>query len=388
MSKVNEDIIRKMLNWRHEIHRHPETGFELEHSSNYVASILESLYLEVYRGIGGTGVVAVLKNGDSKRSIALRADMDAIPIQENTNLPYSSKNNGKMHACGHDGHVAMLLGAVKHLSETKQFDGVVHFIFQPDEENGRGAAAMIKGGLFTRFSIDAIYGLHNMPGFPEGRFITRKGGFMASEDNFAITILGRGGHASQPQAHIDPVVLGAEIILALQTIVSRNVHPMDQVVVSVTEILTDGARNVIPSTVTIKGDCRCFRQEIRELIETRMQAIVHGLCLAYGAEYEFNYSYEFHPTINSDRQTEIAVKAACDVSDDVNPDCHPISGSEDFAYFLRQKPGCFIFLGNGEQSPMLHNSSYDFNDSILEMGANFWISLVEQELYRVSEKQN
>ena len=262
--------------WRHDIHKHPELGFQENRTAEKVASLLEEFGLEVHTGIGKTGVVGTLKRGDSDQGIGMRADIDALPIKEANTFDYRSVHDGVFHGCGHDGHTAMLLAAAKHLAESGNFDGTAHFIFQPSEEDGRGALAMMEDGLFDRFPMNAVFGMHNMPGIPAGHFAVKKGVITTSEDIFVITIKGRGGHASMPNRSIDPVVIGAEVILALQSIVSRSVAPEHWGVVSVTEVLTDGARNVIPSTVTIKGDCRAMHPNTQELIETRMRASCSG----------------------------------------------------------------------------------------------------------------
>ena len=386
MSRITEYLHPTMCNWRHDIHRHPELGFEEHRTAKKVASLLQEWGIETHTGVGSTGVVGVIKRGTGSRMLGMRADMDALAIDEQNTFDHCSQHMGKMHACGHDGHSAMLLGAASYLADTKDFNGTVHFIFQPDEEHGQGAQAMIDDGLFERFRIDSIYGLHNMPGLPEGQFIVRPGSLMASESSFEIIIDGVGGHAAMPHRGIDPIVVGSQIILALQTIVSRNLSAIEETaVVSATEFLTNGTVNVIPSQVTIKGDCRCFTEASLEKIEASMERIVAGICHAAGAQYSFNFLNTFYPTVNSPRETEIAVRSAITVlgEGNVETNCLPLTISEDFSSMLRVKPGCYGLLGNGVESVggcALHNPEYDFNDRILEYGARYWVQLVNDQL--------
>lgn len=366
---------------------HPETAFEEIKTAAFVAEKLEQMGLTVYRNIGKTGVIADLKIGEGAGVIGLRADMDAINMQETGNLPYASTASGKMHACGHDGHVVTLLGAAKLLSERKNFNGTVRLLFQPAEEPGTGAQAMIDDGLFDKYPMDEIYGLHNAPFLPAGVIHTRSGGIMASEDNFKIRIKGKGSHASSPHMGIDPLVTAAQIILHLQTIASRNANPLDQAVVSCTEIHTDGVHNAIPSNVEILGDTRSCTNEVQELIETRMRAICESTCSMNGAACEFVYTHEFAPTINWEECVSVAVKAAQAVvgADHVNGNCVPWMASEDFGTFLRKIPGCFVFLGSGKhanpaENIMLHNSRYDYNDDIIMTGAEFFAELIRIRL--------
>ena len=383
--ETSKDVHAEMIAWRRDVHRHPEVGFNEFRTAEKVANLLREFGLEVHTGIGQTGVVGVLRCGTSERSIGLRADMDALPIHEMNDFDHKSKQDGVFHGCGHDGHTAMLLGAARHLSQSTTFDGTVIFIFQPNEEEGRGAAAMIADGLFDRFPVDSVYGMHNMPGVPVGHFAVRKGPIMAFEDNFVITITGRGGHASMPHISIDPMVIGAEIIQALQTIVARSINPQQWGVVSVTELKTDGARNVLPSSVTIKGDTRGIDVDVQKIIEKRMREIVEGVCLAHGAKSEVEYSHEFVVMVNTDAETDAVIEAARKVAGDdcVDGHCPTYSCSEDFARMLQVKPGCYILIGNGESGShgcALHNPSYDFNDEILSLGTHFWVSLVETQL--------
>lgn len=385
MLNLPDTLSFEMSQWRRKIHSLPETGFDVQLTASFIANLLESFGLEVHTGIGQTGLVGILSNGTSDQAIGLRADMDALQIQEMNSFDYRSQHEGRMHACGHDGHSTMLLGAAKHLAATRNFDGTIYFIFQPNEEHGLGAQAMIDDGLFERFPMQSVFGIHNMPGMAAGRLAMRSGAVMASEDNFIISIKGRGGHASQPHHHIDPLVIGAEIILALQTIVSRTINPEQQAVVSVTEIVTDGAVNVIPSNVVIKGDCRCFGDEVRGQIESRMAQLVRGICSAHGAEHDFDYIRLFHSTINDEAETN-AARLAAEASvgvENVEFNCKPLTISEDFSSMLRVKAGCYIFIGNGIDSVggcMLHNPNYDFNDDISETGVRYWSTLVQQKL--------
>ena len=381
------DLENEMAGWRHHLHAHPETGFEEFQTSDFVAEKLTALGLEVHRGIGGTGVVATLRAGGGNRAIGLRADMDALMIQEKVpERGHASRHAGKMHACGHDGHMAMLLGAAKTLTATKDFHGIVHFVFQPAEEHGRGAKAMLDDGLLTRFPMEEIYGVHNMPGIAFGKFATRAGGIMASEDNFVIQIKGRGTHAARPHMGIDPIVAGSEIVLALQTIVARKLDPMAQGVVSVTEFITDGIRNALPGHVTLKGDTRSYSPAVQALIEERMAAITAGICMAHGAEHEFSYTHEFAPTVNSPEHVPHAAAAAVAVVGEaqVDADCPPILASEDFGAFLQAVPGNYTFIGTGlageEGGVPLHNSRYDFNDRILGLGARYFAQLARDRL--------
>ena len=383
----NTEFRNQLIEWRHYLHMHPETAFEEKKTAEFISNILEDMGLEVHRNIGGTGVVATLKSGTGEGVIGLRADMDAINLTETGKLDYSSKNHGKMHACGHDGHTATLLGAAKLLSERKNFNGTVRFIFQPAEEPGKGAKAMIDDGLFERFPMDEIYGLHNMPSLPTGTIHTKVGGIMASEDNFTICIKGKGGHASSPHLGIDPLVTASQIILSLQTIVSRSANPLDPVVVSCTEIETDGAHNAIPSNVKIQGDTRSFSPEMQELIEQRMSSVCEGICHMNRAQCEFSYTHEFAPTVNWEECVRVAAEAAKNVVGEqkTNANCEPWMASEDFGTFLQKVPGCFVFLGSGDcEKPSdniaLHNSQYDYNDKVLEIGAEFFAELVKIRL--------
>ncbi|WP_133646574.1 M20 aminoacylase family protein [Paraburkholderia flava] len=382
---------RQLTQWRRQLHRHPETGFEEVHTSDFVAQVLADLGMEVVRGIGGTGLVASLKLGSGRGVIGLRAEMDALNIAEDAaDRPYVSQIAGKSHACGHDGHMTMILGAAQLLCERRDFDGTVRIIFQPAEEHGRGAKAMIDDGLFERFPIDEIYGAHNMPGMPAGHIATRVGGIMASEDNFTIHVKGRGTHAARPHMGVDPIVIAAQIVLALQTVVSRTLDPSVPAVISCTELFTDGIRNAIPSNVIIKGDTRSYTPDVQALLERRMREIAEGLCALHGAQCEFSYTHEFAPTVNWESCVPTAVEAATRVvgAQNVDANVQPMMISEDFGAFLRVVPGAFVFIGNGDGdspgSTPLHNARYDFNDDVLVTGARYFAEIVRLRLPRAS----
>lgn len=370
------------VRWRHDFHRFPETGFNEHRTSDVVGQALEMLGLEVHRGVGGTGVVASLTVGNGKTVIGLRADMDALAMTETAaNRPYASTHPGCMHACGHDGHMAMLLGAAQLLVQRKDFDGTVRFVFQPAEEHGRGANAMLADGLLERFPMDEMYGAHNMPGMPVGHIATRVGGIMASEDNFVIRITGRGGHAARPHMAIDPLVIGAEIVLALQTIVARSVDPGLPAVVSCTEFHTDGIRNALPTEVVIKGDTRSYSPEVQALLEHKMRALCEGIASAHGARCSVEYTHEFAPTVNWPQCVPVAAAAASAVvgAHQVDANVPAMMISEDFGAFLQVIPGAFVFIGNGDASSVggtpLHNARYDFNDRVLPIGAHYFAEL-------------
>jgi amidohydrolase len=383
---ISRSLTEQMIEWRHHIHKFPECGFDVTQTAEFVANQLTSFGIEVVRNIGQSGLVGILRNGDGKASIGLRADMDALHIHEQNTFDYRSSNAGKMHACGHDGHSSMLLGAASYLAEHKPFNGTVYFIFQPDEEHGKGAQAMIDDGLFERFSIDSVYGLHNLPGLDEGCFEVKAGSIMASESSFEITLRGTGGHAAMPHMNTDALVVGAQVVLALQTIVSRSLDALDETaVISVTEFITDGTVNVIPTEVIIKGDCRCFTDTTLEKIEHRMEQITKGLCQAAEIDYAFHFENTFYPTVNDQAQTQNAIHAATLVfgAENVNDNCKRYTISEDFSSMLRVKPGCYALLGNGKDSVggcALHNPNYDFNDNILSLGAAYWVQLVQGSL--------
>ena len=378
-----------MIGWRHDFHLHPELGFEEHRTAAKVADLLEEFGIQVHREIGGTGVVGILQSGERKRSIGLRADMDALPIEEKGSSVYSSQHAGVMHACGHDGHTSMLLGAAKYLVDSRNFDGRVVFIFQPNEEHGLGAPAMIKDGLFDRFNVDDVYGIHNIPGMPIGSFAMRSGAITASESLFEINIKAQGGHAALPHMGVDAIMVGAEIVQSLQTIVSRKLNPSLNGVVSITEFITDGSRNVLPGSATLRGDARALSQQVNETIEARMRQIVEGVCLAHAVSACVQYETVFPSVINTAAPVRAAQQAASVVVDSaaVDADCDPMLFSEDFAHMTAARPGCFVLMGNGtddENAQPLHSSDYDFNDEALIVGSSFWVQLVEQQLSKSS----
>ncbi|TCN32646.1 M20 aminoacylase family protein [Sinorhizobium americanum] len=376
-------LVSEMREWRRHLHAHPEFGFEERQTSAFVAAKLREFGLgDVAEGVGGTGVVGTLKRGNGNRSIALRADMDALRIPEQSGLPYASRNPGIMHACGHDGHTAMLLGAARMLAEEGGFDGTVRFVFQPAEEWGKGALAMIDDGIMRRFPFEEIYGIHNMPGLPVGHFETRAGAIMSAEDNFEIVLGGVGGHAARPHRGNEVLVAACALVTNLQTIVSRRLSPTDISVVSVTELITDGTRNALPGLARILGDARSFRSEVSAAIEKQIRVIADGTALAYNVTAEVSYTREFVALLNDATLVDEAFAAAGDVFEPGSFAVRkePMTGSEDFARFLDFVPGCFVFLGNGKESAPLHNPTYDFNDDGLVYGAKFHASIVRRRL--------
>ena len=374
----------EMTAWRRDIHAHPETAFEEHRTSDVVAERLAAFGLEVTRGMAGTGVVGTLKAGSGRRAIGLRADMDALHIHEKNGFAHRSQNAGRMHACGHDGHTTMLLGAAKYLAETRNFDGTVHFIFQPAEENEGGGRVMVEEGLFDRFPVEAVYGMHNWPGMPVGQFGVMKGPMMAAFDIFEITVTGVGCHAAMPQRGVDPVVVAAEIVGALQTIASRAISPLDAAVVSVTQFHAGDTWNVIPEEAVLRGTTRTFKYEIQDLVEARVKRIAEGVAATHGCTAAVRYERRYPATVNSATETEIAGDTLADVVGAANVlrDLAPTMGSEDFAFMLQAKPGCYVWIGNGpgEGGCTLHNPAYDFNDEILPIGASYWARLVERSL--------
>lgn len=377
------DYHDEMTAWRHDIHAHPEIAFEEQRTSDVVARQLESFGIEIHRGLAKTGVVGVLRCGDGP-SIGLRADMDALPILEANSFDYRSTHDGKMHACGHDGHTSMLLGAAKYLAETKRFKGTVHFIFQPAEEGEGGARVMIEEGLFDKFPCDSVYGVHNRPGQQTGRFAVRPGPIMAAYDTFEINVQGRGSHAAMPHQSIDPIIVGSHIVSSLQTIASRNLDPLESAVISVTQFHGGSANNIIPDTVFLEGTTRSFKPEIRDWIEPTMRRVIDNMAAAFGADVAFEYQRRYPATINHAAETAIAAAVAVEVVGEANVDADtvPMMGAEDFSFMLEKVPGCYLFIGNGpgEDGCMLHNPHYDFNDEILPLGASYFSRLVETVL--------
>jgi hippurate hydrolase len=375
---------REIAEWRQDFHRNPELQYDVQRTAGRVAELLKGFGVdEVVTGIGRTGVVGVIKgrNGGEGRVIGLRADMDALPITERTGRPYASTVSGKMHACGHDGHTAMLLGAAKYLAETRNFAGTAIVIFQPAEEGGAGGRAMLQDGLVERFKIEEFYGLHNLPGLPAGQFGIREGGIMAATDEFNITIEGKGGHAALPHNTVDPVVVSAQLILALQSIVSRNVDPMREAVLSVTMLEAGQAFNVIPRSVKLTGTIRTLDETVRKFMEERLRTVTNGIVSTFGATATINYRNGYPVTVNAPRPTAFAADVARSVSgaERVDADADGTMGGEDFAYMLQARPGAYIFLGNGP-STELHTDTYDFNDEIIPVGVSYWAKLVEAAL--------
>lgn len=376
----------EMTEWRRDLHAHPEIAFEEHRTAAFVAAQLESFGIAVTRGIGRTGIVGTLKSGSSSRAIGLRADMDALPMAEANDFAHASTSPGKMHACGHDGHTTMLLGAAKYLSETKAFDGTVQFIFQPAEEGHGGGRAMVDDGLFRDFPVDQVYGMHNWPELPVGEFAVMPGPIMAAADRFAIKITGKGGHAAKPHCAIDPILIGAQIVMAVQTIASRTVDPAESVVVTVAQFHGGSADNVIPGQVSLTGTVRSFKTDVQDIVEPTLRRIVAGIAMAHGAEAEVSYARGYPPTINSVEESEIAAQAIVDLvgADRLRRDMNPSMGAEDFSFMLAERPGSYIWIGNGGGvRGSLHHPNYDFNDEILTLGASYWARLVERTLPRL-----
>ncbi len=377
------ELQAEVTGWRRHLHENPEILYEVTETAAFIAEKLRSFGVdEIVTGIGQSGVVGIVNGrGGSGRTIGLRADMDALPVEEMTGRPWASKIPGRMHACGHDGHSAMLLGAAKYLAETRNFNGRVAFIFQPAEEGGAGALAMIEDGLMDRFGIAEVYGMHNMPGIPAGHFAIRKGGIMAAPDKFTIRITGRGGHAAQPNRTVDPIVIGAQIVTNLQLIAARNVDPLEAVVLSVTKFQAGNTHNIIPAEAELAGTVRTLSDAIQQQTEARMRQIVESVAAAHGATGELLYEHRIPVTTNHDVETEHALAVAREIAGPahVNPDVTPSMAGEDFAFMLKERPGAFIFIGNGE-SAGLHNPAYDFNDEIIATGLSYWVRLAEHRL--------
>jgi amidohydrolase len=377
LAEFHDDIVA----WRRDLHRHPEILYEVHRTAAAVAEKLRSFGVdEVATGIGRTGVVGVIRGrkSESGKVVGLRADMDALPLRETTGKPWASTVEGRMHACGHDGHTAMLLGAARYLAETRNFDGTAVVIFQPAEEGGAGGKAMVADGLMERWNIQEIYGMHNMPGLAVGKFATRPGPVMAATDEFTIDITGLGGHAARPHGTIDPIIVGSSIVQALQTIVSRSVDPIESAVVSVTKFHAGDAYNIIAETAQIAGTVRTLKPEMRDLVEGRFRAIIANLGPAFGAKIALRYKRNYPITRNHPSETAFAAKAAGDVvgARAVDSEAPPVMGGEDFSYMLEARPGAFVFIGNGDTAG-LHNPAYDFNDDIIPIGCSYWARIVE-----------
>ncbi len=376
---------------RRDIHAHPELCFEEVRTADLVAAKLTEWGIPVHRGLGGTGVVGIVRNGTSTRAVGLRADMDALPMQEFNTFAHASRHAGKMHACGHDGHTAMLLAAARHFAKNRNFDGTVYLIFQPAEEGGGGAREMIKDGLFEKFPMEAVFGMHNWPGTQVGRFAVSPGPVMASTAEFKVTIRGKGAHGAMPHLGTDPVPIACEMVQAFQTIVSRNIKPVDAGVVSVTMIHSGEATNVIPDSCELQGTVRTFRAEVQDMIEARMKKIAEHVCAAHDATCEFAFQRNYPATVNSAPEAEFARKVMASIVGEDNVQVQePTMGAEDFAFMLQARPGAYCFIANGDGSHremghgagpcMLHNPSYDFNDDLIPLGATYWVRLAEEWL--------
>jgi amidohydrolase len=377
---------------RRDLHAHPELSYEEHRTADVVAARLAEWDIPVVRGLGVTGVVGIIRNGTSDRAIGLRADMDALPLQELNTFEHASRHAGKMHACGHDGHTAMLLGAAHYLSRHRNFDGTVYLIFQPAEEGGAGARRMIEDGLFDKFPMEAVYGMHNWPGIRTGTFGVVAGPMMASSNEFHVVVKGKGGHAAQPHRAVDPVMVAVHIAQAWQTIISREKNPLDTAVLSITQIHAGSATNIIPNDATLVGTVRTFSVDVLDLIERRMHEVASGVAAAYNASVEFTFKRNYPPLVNHPRETAFAIDAMRAVVglENVDTDVEPTMGAEDFAFMLQAKPGCYVFIGNGDGDHragghglgpcQLHNGSYDFNDGLLPIGASYWARLVEMTL--------
>ena len=374
----------ELTRWRRDIHAHPELGFEEHRTSEFVAAKLEEFGVQVHRGIGGTGVVGVLRVGNETKSIGLRADMDALPILEENTFEHRSRHDGHMHACGHDGHTVMLLGAAKYLSESRDFRGQVNFIFQPAEEGIGGAKAMVDDGLFRDFPCDILFAMHNAPGMPVGSFGVKKGVVTAAGAFFDIEIKGRGAHGAYPQHGVDPVVVGAQMVNAIQSIVSRNVGPTEAAVVSITQFHSGDAYNVIPASAHLSGTARTFSKSVMERVQERMTELAQSVAVGFGATAEVDFRTIFHPVVNDENAAEIAGQVCDDLvgADRVRRDLSAGTGSEDFSFMLEEVPGCYLLIGNSDddhQRPV-HNPGYDFNDQALPGGASFFAKVVERHL--------
>ena len=384
MQLLDLPFLHELTMLRRDIHAHPELAFNETRTADLVAAELTRYGLEVHRGIAKTGVVGVLRAGTSPRMIGLRADMDALPLCELNEFPHHSKYQGKMHACGHDGHTALLLGAARYLADNPDFDGIAVFIFQPAEESEGGAAVMIEEGLFERFPVEAVFGLHNWPGIPLGQMAVMPGPVMAGTCAFEITIRGHGCHAAMPHQGVDAIVAGSQLVQALQTVVSRTLHPCESAVVSVTQFHAGEAWNIIPEEVVLRGTIRSFKPEVQENIERAIERLCSGIASANGAQIGVRFDHRYPPTVNSENEANFCRKVAASVlgAGNVQTNTLPSMGAEDFAYMLREKPGCYVWLGNGPGTGgcTLHNPHYDFNDDALVAGVSYWVELVRQAL--------
>lgn len=374
----------RLTDLRRDIHAHPELAFAEHRTAGRVADHLEALGIEVHRNVGRTGVVGVVRSGRGLRAIGLRADMDALPMQERNTFAHQSRHAGSMHACGHDGHTTMLLAAADILATQPDFDGVVYLIFQPAEEGEAGAQAMIDDGLFERFPMEAVFGMHNWPGLPAGHFAVHAGAAMASADRFDITVLGHGAHAAMPHLGNDPVVAAAALVQSLQTITSRTLDPLDAAVVSTTLFHAGEAYNVIPDRAELSGTVRAFRPEVQAIVETRLRELCAGIAAAHRVKIDIEYRRGYPPTVNTADEAALCAEVACALvgPEQVVTDARPSMGAEDFAFFLQHKPGCYVWIGNGagEGGCMLHNPKYDFNDDIIPVGGAYWVELVKRIL--------
>ena len=384
--KHQSELHKNMVTWRHHIHKHPELSFKEEITSDYIASVLEANDIEMHRGLAVTGIVATIHGKKEGRVIGLRADMDALPIQEKNDFSHKSVHDGKMHACGHDGHSTMLLGAAVHLKENNNFSGTVHFIFQPAEEGGGGGRVMVEEGLFKKFPCEAVYGMHNWPGMAEGQFAVHDAAVMAANETLKISIKGKGGHAAMPDQCVDPVVIGAQIITALQSVVSRNVAPLDSAVVSITMVDAGFVSNVIPNDMNLTGSLRYFSTDVGNEVKAKIKKIVEGISHSMGATATFSSTPNYPATVNTPKHAELCATAAAEIvgSNNVLRNEQPSMGSEDFSFLLNASEGAYIWIGNGlvpENGPeggcMLHNTEYDFNDEILPLGSSYWVQLVQ-----------
>ncbi len=377
------DLHDEITEWRRDLHAHPELQYDVHRTAGSVSERLKSFGCDdVVTGLGRTGVVGVIRGSKpGAKVIGMRADMDALPIEEATTVTYKSTAPGKMHACGHDGHTAMLLGAAKYLAETRNFAGTAVVIFQPAEEGGAGARAMMDDGLFDRFGIEQVFGMHNYPGMPIGQFAIRSGPMMASTDTIGIDLEGVGGHAAWPHFGVDTVLVGAQIVNQLQSIVARNVDPLQAAVISICMFQAGHADNVIPQQAKLRGTARALSPKVRDLLQKRVREVVEGTARAYGAKAELTYTTGYPVLVNEELKTAFAAGVACEVAgkDKVNTDCAPLMGAEDFAFMLQERPGAFIYIGNGN-SAQLHNPAYDFNDEAIPVGTSYWVRLAETAL--------